>query len=67
MKGTKDPGSKRRRWPWVAAACAFAAFAVAVVFPEVVRPLGLDPGVFEDIQWLFRRALGQKDPRPFDL
>jgi hypothetical protein len=62
-----NPKLTRRRWPWILAACGFAVFAAAVVFPEIVRPLGIDPGVFEDIQWLFRRALGQTDSRPFDL
>jgi hypothetical protein len=64
MTETKDPDIKPKRWPWIAAESVFVAFAVAVMFPDIVRPLGIDPGVFEDIQWMFRHALGQTDTRP---
>jgi len=67
MADAKASGSGRWRWPWILVVCALVVFAVPVIVPEIVRPLGIDPGVFEDIQWIFRRALGQKDTRPFDL
>lgn len=40
---------------------------VVILMPEIVRPLGIDPGIFEDIHWFFRRLLGQRDRRHFDL
>jgi hypothetical protein len=67
MTDGKRPAPRRRLWPWILAALILVLFAVPVAFPEIVRPLGLDPGVFEDIQWIFRRAFGQKDHRPVDL
>ncbi len=64
MPDTTKRKLKHGVWPWMLGACILVAVVVPVAFPEVVRPLGIDPAVFEDIQWLIRGALGQKDTRP---
>ena len=56
-----------RQWLWAFLALLIILLVVAILKPDIVRPLGIDPGIFEDIQWFFRRLLGQRDRRPFDL
>jgi uncharacterized RDD family membrane protein YckC len=64
MKG-RSPITKRW-WPLPLAALIIL-LVVVILMPEIVRPLGIDPGIFEDIHWFFRRLLGQRDRRHFDL
>lgn len=56
-----------RQWLWTLLALLIILLVVAILIPDIVRPLGIDPGIFEDIQWFFRRLLGQEARRPFDL